>query len=334
MDMSNEIRVRIIDAAERLFDETGRERFPTVDQVRRAARADMNTTSSVMKEWRRQQTAAPVSIAVEVPGRIQEVFQGALAEAWQEAQNMANESLHAAQQSWDAERTEAEDLRREMADAYESQALELESAKEVLELGKAYESDLEQQIQKLSQELADQKAHCWELEQSDQLKSQRIEELRVELAQDKTHAEQQARQHRTELEALRGKMEQQAANHVGELSVTQEQRDKAIQELAIMEARAEAQQDASAERQASASAEVRRLTNELVKLSEDADSRESWLKGQLEAAAAQHKELMAAIQKPKRVSTTKKTSTAQKVNTQKKAAGAKQPAAGGKPTEQ
>ncbi|NYT64160.1 hypothetical protein H0A66_17740, partial [Alcaligenaceae bacterium] len=40
-----EIRDRITAVANELFEDAGREAFPTVDAVRRAARADMNTTS-------------------------------------------------------------------------------------------------------------------------------------------------------------------------------------------------------------------------------------------------------------------------------------------------
>src|SRR5690554_3559549 len=100
MEISSDVRARIIDAAEQLFEEAGRERFPPIDQVRRLARVGMNDASTVMKEWRRQQTSAPRSIAVEVPDRIKEVFHGALAEAWQEAQDLANERLTAGQQAW------------------------------------------------------------------------------------------------------------------------------------------------------------------------------------------------------------------------------------------
>ncbi|MDW2312477.1 DNA-binding protein [Vibrio sp. 1075] len=59
----SEIRDRIFQVANELYDEANREKMPTVDQVRRAAKADMNTTSSVMREWRKQQTSqvAPVN---------------------------------------------------------------------------------------------------------------------------------------------------------------------------------------------------------------------------------------------------------------------------------
>ena len=45
-----DIRDRILAAAAELYEQGGRSALPTVDQVRRAARADMNATSVVMRE--------------------------------------------------------------------------------------------------------------------------------------------------------------------------------------------------------------------------------------------------------------------------------------------
>ena len=68
---------------------------------------------------------------------------------------------------------------------------------------------------------------------------------------------------------------------------------------------------------ATSSTEIRRLTAELVKVSESADSREAWLKEQLEAA-------LAAIKKPQ---AEKKPAAPRKRSTTKKAASQKPTAA-------
>lgn len=44
-----DVRERVIAAAVDLYEQAGRERFPTVDAVRRLSRADMNAVSAVMK---------------------------------------------------------------------------------------------------------------------------------------------------------------------------------------------------------------------------------------------------------------------------------------------
>lgn len=128
MELSKEIRDRIFSAADALFEQTGRAAFPTVDAVRRSARVNMNDASVGMKEWRRAQTAKAAPVAIQVPEAIQRASSAALTVLWQEAQQLASESLHVAQAGWDAERLEAETLNKQMADAYEKQAAELEAA--------------------------------------------------------------------------------------------------------------------------------------------------------------------------------------------------------------
>ena len=104
-----------------------------------------------------------------------------------------------------------------------------------------------------------------------------------------------------------------------------------------MKARTEAQQEVVAERQTTAANEIRRLTKALVEASEEADRREAelkrreaWLTEQLDAATAQHKELMAAFKKPapKKASTAQKPAAARKTGTAAtpKAATTKKPA--------
>jgi hypothetical protein len=53
MDINPEIRERILNAAQQLFEGSGRLELPTVDAVRRLSKTNMNDASSVMKEWRR-----------------------------------------------------------------------------------------------------------------------------------------------------------------------------------------------------------------------------------------------------------------------------------------
>ena len=52
-----DVRERVIQAAQELYEQSGGETMPTVDAVRRLARVDMNSASAVMREWRRSQTA-------------------------------------------------------------------------------------------------------------------------------------------------------------------------------------------------------------------------------------------------------------------------------------
>jgi len=123
----SDVRERITTAAAALFEQAGRTDFPTVDQVRRMARVDMNAASSVMREWRRQQTAQATPVAIAIPEAVQTSNSQALAALWLQAQELANDNLRSAQAAWETERAEMDAMRQEMATAFENQAAELEA---------------------------------------------------------------------------------------------------------------------------------------------------------------------------------------------------------------
>lgn len=153
-----ETRERIAAAADALYAEAGRERLPTVDAVRRAARADMAAVSAVMRDWRRAQTAQATPVAVAVPESVAQASSAALAALWQTAQELATESLRAAQTAWEAERAEADRDRQELAEAYERQAGELEevraAAGRAAELHQGEQAERAQELASLRAELA------------------------------------------------------------------------------------------------------------------------------------------------------------------------------------
>lgn len=92
MELTKETRDRIYAAADALFEQNGRDAFPTVDAVRKAARVNMNDASSGMKEWRRAQTAQAAPVAVQVPEAVSAAGGQAVAVLWQQAQELANTS--------------------------------------------------------------------------------------------------------------------------------------------------------------------------------------------------------------------------------------------------
>lgn len=124
-----DVRERVITAANELYQQSNRERIPTVDAVRRLSRADMNTVSMLMKEWRQAQTTQAVAVAVSVPEAVHQANASALAAMWQQATELANQSLRSAQAGWEAERQDMDDMRAELSGSFEAQAVELESTK-------------------------------------------------------------------------------------------------------------------------------------------------------------------------------------------------------------
>lgn len=122
---------RIEQVADKLYSEIDRERFPTVDAVRRAARVDMNAASVVMKNWRRKQSVKAEITIKDVPEELQGVFTQMLGKVWVQAQTLASESLAAAQTQWEAERKDSEELRVELSSAFDVLSSELEALKAV-----------------------------------------------------------------------------------------------------------------------------------------------------------------------------------------------------------
>ena len=176
-----EVRERIVAAANELYEELGREAFPTVDTVRRAAKADMNTTSTVMKDWRRQQTAQAAPVAVTVPEVVSQANSVARAAMWQQA----NESLRAAQAAWETEREELDAMRLELANAYEEQAGEFEVLRiEAASETKAHKAQLEQMRSEtgaVRDELAKAVTRAEREEAKAEEINRRADELRAEL---------------------------------------------------------------------------------------------------------------------------------------------------------
>jgi len=313
MEISTEIRTRIITAADQLYQEADRERFPTVDQVRRAARADMNTTSVIMKEWRRQQTAAPAAVAAPIPDRVRDAALASAAITWSESQELANESLDIAKAAWETEREAADAMRAELADAYESQATELADTAQALADSQATAKATDEKFQVMAAELTtttgkltSEEAKRAELARLEQAAQDRIEELRDELAQEKADAAQHAEQHRIELEEMRAKQEKLTNDHAGQLAAVQKQYDTAAQELAVVNARAEAEKTAAKDSQLAAESQAVKIASELETArnrASEAREKAAELAGQITAITAQNKELMAMIENPK---TTKK----------------------------
>lgn len=214
MEMNKDTRDRIFAAADTLFEQAGRAGFPTVDAVRKAAKVSMGDASTAMKEWRRAQTAQAAPVAIQVPDAVQQLHSQALAVLWQQAQEMANESLRAAQAGWEAERVESDILNKQLSDAYEAQAAELEIAQaKIAEIeGQRVEAsnravEIAGQLDDTRRALADAKAAAERADARTVEIERRATDLRAEL----DHAHRDVSQVRAELSAAKTRAEQGAA---------------------------------------------------------------------------------------------------------------------------
>ena len=256
MELSKDTRDRIFAAADALYEQGGREAFPTVDAVRKTARVNMNDASTGMKEWRRLQTARAAPVAVQVPAPVQQAAGAALASLWQAAQELANESLRAAQAGWEAERLEAETLNQQMADAYEAQAGELAAAQARIAELETAAREAAGLVEAQRGQLEEARAALAELQQRAATAEARAGELRIEL----DHAHQATAQAQTELAEQRKAVEAAVA-----------ERDQVRAELVKVQARAEAVEQAHQEQRRQMAAEAHRQAERLTALQSERD---------------------------------------------------------------
>lgn len=139
--MPTEIRDRVISAANDLYLQSNYEKIPTVDQVRRESRVDMNAASCVMKEWRDSLTLKSRHTEIAIPEALQQMMNSTVAPIWQYATELAHQSLHKAQAEWEAERQRDEAIRIELSDTCDLQTEELESVKSQLDISRQEHSE-------------------------------------------------------------------------------------------------------------------------------------------------------------------------------------------------
>ena len=278
-----EVRERIIEAATKLYEQGDKATFPTVDAVRRAARVDMNAASSVMKDWRRSQTAQAAPVVVAVPEGVQQAGAAALAAVWTHAQDQANESLRAAQSAWESERAELDTMRQELADAFEGQARELEAAQAIIEQLRTELANAQASIEREAQENSRLKLENQGLRAEGEKTVARMEEIEhraTDLRTELDHAHAEVERVRTDLTEVR-------KTAAAEIAATNKRADAASNELAKAHARTEAQ----AEQMSRAHVE----RDEARKIAADAREVGAKLIGQLEATQAQNAALLAAM---------------------------------------
>lgn len=242
MELNKDIRDRILAAADALYEQSGRTSFPTVDSVRKLAKVNMNDAAATMKEWRRAQTAQAAPVAITVPEAVHQLHSQALAALWQSAQNTANESLRAAQAGWEAERAEADTINKQLGDAYDAQADELDAAnRRIDELTAKYQAE-QQRSTELAQHIEETRKATLVAENRAAIAEQRaveIERRAGDLRAELDRAHQDAVQTRTELADLRQAQQEQrktvaqeALRAAERLTATQTERDEARKETA------------------------------------------------------------------------------------------------------
>lgn len=285
-----DVRERIIAVANDLYEQANRERFPTVDAVRRASRADMNAVSAVMKEWRQSQTAQALPVAVAVPESIQQAGAVAVAAVWQQATDLANQSLRTAQAAWESERAELDGMREELANGFEQQALELEA----LKLQVAEHENTINGLRKVLDTQAQQETDAIARAETAEARNEEIEIRANDLHAELKHAHLELERQRQDQVLLRNKLSMDAEAHAEALKQVTAINEALRSDLVKLQAKTDAQIETLAE-QRKAAAELQADREALQEAATVARERAASLAGQLEATQTQNAALLAAL---------------------------------------
>lgn len=305
MALSTDIKERIFAAADSLHAASETGEFPSIEAVRQESRAGMNNVVTAMKEWRQNQRKQIQAVREPLPADLNSALLSMGQSVWDTAQALANESLDAVRQAFEAEKDDLTQLSAEQSEAYEGIAIELEKAHErsarlERELAEA-KTMIEGQTGVINQE----RDNLREAKEAQRLAEQRAEEierrvadLRAEL--DRCHAEadkerSKAQQRQEQAEAALHAVKNEAAK-----ALHAAQSETAAAQAALTKAT-----DKAEDQRKQAEAEARRIAEQLTKAQSErddatkaaAEAREhaAGLAGQLKAMQEQNAALLIAI---------------------------------------
>ena len=213
MQVSQEIKARIIEVAEQLHAENS-DKFPTVAEVRALSKADMNSVSIVMKNWRQSKLMPVQKIEEDAPLEIIELSKQLSSKIWSEAKLQAESKLRDAEQKFNDERKELEELRLELANECDRLNTELEQVTELKDDAFKAQNDAETALNEALQQIEQLKS---ELQQSEQSKLVEIAKNK-ELEQHITTLKSQLNERDADLKALKSEHSQQLEQRNQELN--------------------------------------------------------------------------------------------------------------------
>lgn len=213
MDVTQEKLERIFAAADKLYDENGRKKAPSVDAVRRSSGVGMADANAGMQQWRAKREDGG-RVEIKVPDSFQAEASKIIAALWQIAEEQAGETYRAAKATWDRERTELEEVNDQASQAFDalsedlaSVAAERDQAKEALALSSAKIVELERSATGLREELS--QAKSWGREQ--EARSKELDRLASELRVELDHAHKASAETKQQLSELRSALDNKSA---------------------------------------------------------------------------------------------------------------------------
>ena len=213
MQVSQEIQARIIEIAEQLHAENP-DKFPTVAEVRALSKADMNSVSIVMKQWRQSKLMPVKQIEELAPGELLELSNQLASKIWSEAKQQADSKLRDAETKFNEERAETDEIRNQLASECDRLNTELEQITELKDDAVKAQNDAQTALNEALQQIEQLKS---ELQQSEQSKLVEIAKNK-ELEQHITTLKSQLNERDADLKALKSEHSQQLEQRNQELN--------------------------------------------------------------------------------------------------------------------
>lgn len=294
MALSADIKERIFAAADSLHAASETGDFPSIEAVRQESRAGMNNVVTAMKEWRQKQRKQVQAVREPLPAELNSALLSMGQSVWDTAQTLANESLDAVRQAFEAEKDDLTQLSAEQSESYEAQAIELQKAQErgdrlERELAEA-KTMIEGQTNVINQErdnLRDAKEAQRLAEQRADEIERRVTDLRAEL--DRCHADAEkerskAQQRQEQIEAALHAAQSETAAAQAALTKATDKAEGQLKEAA-----------AEAHRIAEQLTKAQSVRDDATKAAAEAREHAAGLAGQLKAMQEQNAALLAAI---------------------------------------
>ena len=234
MQVSQEIQARIIEVAEQLHAENS-DKFPTVAEVRALSKADMNSVSIVMKQWRQSKLMPVQKIEEDAPLEIIELSKQLSSKIWSEAKLQAESKLRDAEQKFNDERKELEELRLELANECDRLNAEFEQITHLKDHAVKAQNDAEMSLNQALQQIEQFK---FELQQSEQSRLVEIAKNK-ELEQHISTLKSQLNERDADLKELKSEhsqqLEQRNQEHLNEIKHIQQKHEDQLKTLQTSE---------------------------------------------------------------------------------------------------
>lgn len=234
MQVSQEIQARIIEVAEQLHAENS-DKFPTVAEVRALSKADMNSVSIVMKNWRQSKLMPVQKIEEDAPLEIIELSKQLSSKIWSEAKQQADSKLRDAETKFNEERAETDEIRNQLASECDRLNTELEQITELKDDAVKAQNDAETALNEALQQIEQLKC---ELQQSEQSKLVEIAKNK-ELEQHISTLKSQLNERDADLKELKSEhsqqLEQRNQEHLNEIKHIQQKHEDQLKTLQTSE---------------------------------------------------------------------------------------------------